>query len=104
MDSQCRCSRPATAFRCHGCSGPERAYRYFQVFSVKNNEDAEYTRDLCDTCFLQTEEGKAQWFHEALKAYQQQRRTRGSMEISRGVHAITFAVVSTFPARKDKSG
>ena len=54
-------------FHCHVCSGPERTYKYFQLVSVKYKEDT----DLCKTF-----QGKAYWLHQALKAYQHQRRTR----------------------------
>ena len=34
-------------FRCHGCSGQERTYKYFQLFSVKCKEkDEEYLQRL----------------------------------------------------------
>ena len=61
---------------------------YLQLSSVKyEDEDEEYTKDLCKNCFPRTEEDTANWSHQALKAYQQQRRTGGMMEISRGTVA-----------------
>ena len=83
--------------RCHGCSRPERAYTYSQPLSVTYKEDDEqYNIHLCKNCFLQREEGKAKRFHQALKAYQQEQRTRSTMEIGRGMHGITFEVLRTF--------
>ena len=58
------------------------------------------TSEICENCSLHTEEGKANWSHQALKASQQQRRTRGTMEISGGVHGITFEVSRTFQQEK----
>ena len=84
-------------FRCHFCSGPERTYKYFEFFIAKfKEEDEEYTRDVCKKCLLKTEGGQVSWSHQALEVHQQQRRTGGTMEISRGLHGITFEVVRTF--------
>ena len=51
---------------------------------------------VCKKCFFQTEEGKANRSNQFMKQYQQQRRTRSTMEISRGMHGITSDVIRTF--------
>ena len=40
---------------------------------------------------------------QALKEHQQQRRTRGTMEISRGMHGITFEVVRTVQQERERA-
>ena len=94
----------AWLFRCHACSGAERTYTYFHLFSVKYEDEAkEYTSDVCRDCLLQAEEGKTNWSHQALKAYQQQRRTGGTVEFSRGMHGITFELVRTFQHERTRA-
>ena len=49
------------------------------------------------------EEGKANWSHQSLKPYQQQRKTKGTMEISQGMHGNTFEVVTTFQQSRTRA-
>ena len=42
-------------FRFHGYNGPERTYKYYQLFSVKEMEE-EDTTDVCKERFRKTEE------------------------------------------------
>ena len=55
--------------------------------------DEEYTRVMFKTCFLQADEGNANWSNQALEAYQQHRRTGCTIEISR---CILLEVIRTF--------
>ena len=91
-------------FRCHCCSGPDRTYKYFPLLLVTyKEEDEEYTKDLCKNCFLQTEESNATRSHQPLKAYQPERMTRGTVEISRGMRRITLEVVRTFQQERTRA-
>ena len=49
------------------------------------------------------EEGKTKWSHQASKAHQQQRRTRGTMESSRGMHGVTLEVVKIFQQERTRA-
>ena len=60
-------------------------------------KDEEHIMDLCKKCFRRK---KATRPRPIKKQHQQQGRTRGAMEISRGLHGLTFEVIKTFTARK----
>ena len=54
---------------------------------------------MCNNYVVREQEGKTNWSHTVLKAHQQ-RRTRGTIEISRGMHGITFEWFRTFQQKK----
>ena len=71
----------------------QRARTHVQVLAALLSKSSrkrkrEYTKDMCKLCFLKAEEAKTNRPRQALKAYQQQRRTSGTTESSRGMHDV----------------
>ena len=55
-------------FRYHRCTEPENAHKYFQLFSMQiKDKDNEYTMNLCNKYFFQTEEGQANCSNQSMK-------------------------------------
>ena len=71
--------------RCHGCSGPERTYKYFQLISVSQE--------------VVSPDGRS----HSEQDHQQQRSTRSMLEISRGVQGIIFEVITTLQRERARA-